>query len=127
MFDHNPNSKSEERDFAKTGAWTLRAPMLALSNPDPALAFPPGTTLQPQLFLRNTTAKPIDAALRFNWRTSGTTRKALGPTLRLSPFETQRIDVAALQDGRTLPQNAQWTSVTITTNSKPDELMAASA
>jgi hypothetical protein len=127
MFDYNPSAKLKERDYAKTSVWTLRAPMLALSNPDPALAFPVGTTLQPQLFLRNTAAKPIDAALRFSWRTASATGKAPGPTLRLSPFETQRIDVAALQDGKTLPQNAQWTSVTITTNSKPDELMAVAA
>jgi hypothetical protein len=40
MFDYNPNAKLEERDYARTAAWTLRAPMLALSNPDPALAFP---------------------------------------------------------------------------------------
>src|SRR5229473_6750731 len=52
MFDYNPNAKLEERDYARTAAWTLRAPMLALSNPDPALAFPPGTTLLPQLLLR---------------------------------------------------------------------------
>src|SRR5579864_361394 len=46
MFDDNPNIKLEERDYARTGIWTLRAPMLALSHPDPALAFPPGTTLR---------------------------------------------------------------------------------
>ena len=127
MFDYNPATKLEERDYARTSVWTLRAPMLALSNPDPALAFPPGTKLQPQLFLRNATAKPIDAALRFNWRNTGTTGKAQGPALRLSPYETRRIDVAALQDGKTLPADANWTSVTVTTNSKPDELMAVAA
>jgi hypothetical protein len=66
MFDYNPKAKLEERDYARTATWTLRAPMLALSNPDPALAFPPGTTLRPQLFIRNTIGKPVDAALRFN-------------------------------------------------------------
>jgi len=125
MFDHQ-DSKLEERDYAKTGMWTLRAPMLALSNPDPALAFPPGTTLHPELFVRNTTGKPIDAALRFNWRTANSTGKAPGPAVRLAPYETRRIDVAALQNG-TLPKEANWTSVTITTNSKPDELMAVAA
>src|SRR6266403_6026795 len=127
MFDYDPSAKLEERDHARTATWTLRAPMLALSNPDLALAFPEGTTLQPQLFLRNATAKFIDAALRFNWRAASTTGKAPGPTLRLSPFETRRIDVAALQDGKTLPANANWASVTTTTNSKPDELMAVAA
>src|SRR6266478_6056747 len=127
MFDYDPSAKLEERDHARTATWTLRAPMLALSNPDLALAFPEGTTLQPQLFLRNATAKFIDAALRFNWRAASTTGKAPGPTLHLSPFETRRIDVAALQDGKTLPANANWTSVTVTTNSKPDELVAVAA
>src|SRR5216683_258306 len=99
MFDYSPNTKLEERDYAHTGTWTVRAPMLALSNPDPALAFPPGTTLRPQLFVRNTMGKPADVALRFNWRAGSATGKAPGPQLRLSPYETRRIDVAALQDG----------------------------
>ncbi len=127
MFDYNPNAKLEERDYARTAAWTLRAPMLALSNPDPALAFPPGTTLLPQLLLRNTTAKPIDATVRFNWRSAASTGKAPGPAMRLAPYETRRIDVAALQGAAILPKEANWTSVIITTNSKPDELMAVAA
>jgi len=127
MFDNDPRAKLEERDYARTSVWTIRAPMLALSNPDPALAFPLGTTLQPRLFLRNTTAKFMDATLRFNWRTASTTGKAQGPSLQLSPYETRSIDVAALQDGKTLPANTNWASVTITTNSKPDELVAVAA
>ena len=127
MFDYDPKTQLKERDYAKTSVWTLRAPMLALSNPDPALAFPPGTVLRPEIFIRNTTAKPVDAALRFNWRTASTIGKALGPALRLRPHETWRIDVAALQDGKTLPLDANWASVIITTNSKPDELMAVAA
>ncbi len=45
----------------------------------------------------------------------------------LNPYETRRIDVAALQDGKTLPADANWASVTVTTNSKPDELVAVAA
>ena len=127
MFDHDPNSKLEQRDFAKTGVWTSRAPMLALSNPDPSLAFPEGTKLLPQLFIRNTTSKPIDATLRFNWRTSSSVGTAPGPALRLNPYETRRIDVAALQDGGQLPKLANWTSVALTTNGLPDEVMAVAA
>lgn len=127
MFDHDPNVKLSERDFAGTKVWTLRAPMLALSNPDPALAFPPGTVLQPQIFIRNTTAKPIDAALRFNWRTGSTTGRAAGAQLHLLPYETRLVDVAALQDGTVLPKQATWTSVTLTSNALPDELMAVAA
>ncbi len=127
MFDHDPNAKLAEHDFAGTGVWTLRAPMLALSNPDPALAFPPGTILRPQLFIRNATPKPVDATLRFNWRMASTTGKAVGPQLHLFSYETRRIDVAAQQDGSTLPKGANWTSVTLTSNAQPDELMAVAA
>jgi len=129
MFDHFPNTKLSERDFAGTGVWTLRAPMLALANPDTALAFPPGTTLQPQLFIRNTTAKPVDATLRFNWHTAApdATGRAPGPQLHLLPYETRRVDIAALQDGTILPKQANWTSVTLTTNALPDEVTAVAA
>ena len=127
MFDQNPNATLKERDYAKTKVWTLRAPMLALCNPDPALAFPQGTVLQPQLFVRNTTRKVTDVALRFNWRNDSATGKATGPALRLKPYETRRVDVAALQDGNTLPKGAPWTSVILTTNGLPDEVMAVAA
>jgi len=127
MFDYDPNATLAERDYAHTGTWTLRAPMLALSTPDLALALPPGTTLQPQLFIRNTTAKTLTANLRFNWRNTTKTGAAPGPSLTLNPYETRRIDVAALQAGGTLPKDANWASVTLTTNGLPDELMAVAA
>jgi hypothetical protein len=47
MFDRDPAAKIEQRDFARSGVWTLRAPMLALSRPDSVLSFPEGTTLHP--------------------------------------------------------------------------------
>jgi hypothetical protein len=127
MFDHGPNAKLAERDFAHTGTWTLRAPMLALSNPDPALAFPVGTILRPRIFIRNAMGKPVGAALRFNWRGNNTTGKALGPQLHLFPYETRLVDVAALQNGIVLPKNATWASVTLTSNALPDELLAVAA
>jgi hypothetical protein len=127
MFDQSPSTTLEERDYAHTKVWTLRAPMLALTNPDPALAFPEGTVLQPQLFIRNTTNKPFTAAVRFHWRSDATTGNAQGPSLQLRPYETRRIDVAALQAANMLPKDAHWTSVTLTTNSLPDEVIAVAA
>ena len=127
MFSYDPQTKLEERDYAKTAIWTMRAPMLALSSPDPALAFPAGTALHPQLFTRNTTGKPVNAAVRFNWRTAGTTGAAPGPALHLNPYETRLVDVAALQSAGVLPKEAGWTSVTLTTNGLPDEIMAVAA
>ncbi len=127
MFDYDPKGRIADRDRAGTGVWTLRAPLLALSNPDPALAFPAGTILQPQLFIRNTTARPLTASLSFNWRSDANTGRARGPVLHLRPFETQRVDVAALQDGKVLPQDAHWASVTLTTDSQPREVIAVAA
>ena len=124
MFDHDPRAKLSERDYAATGTWTLRAPMLALSTPDPALAFPFGTILRPQIIVRNTTAKALNASLRFTWHREAASGKATGPQLRLAPYETRLIDVAALQDGATLPQDANWAAVILTTDALPDELMA---
>jgi hypothetical protein len=126
MFDYDPRVQLKQRDYAGTGKWTLRAPMLALSNPDPALAFPEGTVLQPQLFIRNITAKLIDATLAFNWRTGATTGATQPSSLHLTPYETRRVDVAAMQGSNTLPQNAQWASVILTTNSLPEEVVAVS-
>jgi|GEM_PF-1809314 len=127
MFERDPSAKLPERDYAKTGVWTLRAPMLALSNPDPALAFPSGTKLRPEVFVHNAMGKPVDAALLFNWRAATSSGKAAGPKLHLRPFETRFVDVAALQDGTILPKDANWTSVTLTSSANPDELMAVAA
>jgi hypothetical protein len=127
MFDNDQNSKLEHRDFAKTGVWTLRTPMLALSSPDAALALPPGTTLHPRLFVRNATDKPVDAAIRFVWHDDKQSGKASGPAVRLNANETRLVDVAALQNAGVLPKEAHWTSVTLTTDGSPDGVVAVAA
>jgi hypothetical protein len=127
MFDYDPSTKLEERDYAHTNAWTLRAPMLALSHPDPALTFPEGTILRPQLFVRNALAKPVNISLRFNWRNASASGKAAGPAFRLGPYETRRIDVSALQTANILPKDANWASVVLTTSGLPDEVVAVAA
>jgi hypothetical protein len=127
MFDRDPAAKIENRDYAHSGVWTQRAPMLALSQPDPSLGFPEGTTLQPQVFVRNTTGRPVTTTLSFNWRGQVATGKTSGPTLQLAPFETRRIDITALQDGNTLPKQANWTAVILATKGPPDEVMAVAA
>jgi hypothetical protein len=127
MFNHSPKTTLDERDFAHTKTWTLRAPMLALSQPDPALAFPEGTVLHPQLFVHNTTAKSVDVTLRFAWRSASAKGKAAGPSFRLGGFETHQVDVAALQASEVLPKDAAWTSVILTTNGLPEEVVALAA
>lgn len=127
MFDRDPKAVMSERDFARTGTWTLRAPMLALTNPDPALAFPSGTVLQPQIFVHNTTEHKVNVTLQSNWRTENSTGKAFGPALLLQPYETRRIDIAALVDDKTIPKDAHWSAVVLKTNGLPDEVMAVAA
>jgi len=127
MFDYDSRATIAQRDHAGTGTWTLRAPMLALSQPDPVLAFPNNTVLQPEMFIRNTTGKEVIVRLRFNWRSQSATGKGLGPTIKLGPFETRLIDISMLQDDKILPKEANWTSVVLTTKGLPDEVMAVAA
>lgn len=127
MFDREPSASVESRDFARTGLWTLRAPMLALSYPDPSLNFPAGTVLQPQIFIRNAADRRVTANLRFVWRKGEVTGKAAGPKVVLRPNETRRIDVGALQNGGPLPLDAQWASVILTSDGPPDDLSAVTA
>jgi hypothetical protein len=128
MFDHDPKAEVAPRDYSHSGVWTLRAPMLALTDPDPALGFPAGTQLRSQLFIRNTTDKPVNASLYFNWHNDVGRGKVRGPTLLLKPQETRNIVVSSPDDSiANLPQDAHWASVTLSTSSRPDEVVAIAA
>lgn len=127
-FDRDPQGKIAQRvGFPAVTQWTTRAPMLALTNPDPALGFPSGTTLQPQLLVRNTTATPATVSTRFNWRGDAGTGSSSGPNLRLAANETRSVDVAALQKNGTIPADAHWASVEIAIAGQPNDIMAVAA
>jgi hypothetical protein len=117
----------EHRDYDRSGIWKTRAPMLALSSPDPALALPSGTVLEPALLLRNTVKHPERVTLAFHWRNGGQQGRYLLPARVLAGFATERIDVKALQDSGAIPKDAHWAQVTLTTNGLPDEVMAVAA
>jgi hypothetical protein len=127
MFRHDPSTTLSSRTFGGVQDWTTRAPMLALSNPDPALAFPARTTLQPKVFIRNTSAKTFTAHIRFNWRSAATSGKSAPLDLTFKPNETQVVDVAALQAQKLLPANAQWAAVILSASVLPEELLAVAA
>lgn len=59
MFDHDPEASAGERAWGGLKDWTIRAPMMALTRPDPALGFPADTQLQPLVFLRNASAQRV--------------------------------------------------------------------
>lgn len=127
MFDHDPAANLFQRDFGKKGAWTIHAPMLALSHPDPALFIPAGTVLEPKIFLRNTTSKPESASMAFYWRSATTTGTTPGPTISLKPHETHEVRVSELPEDQAPPKEAYWASIAISTSSQPDEIVAVAA
>ncbi len=122
MFDRVPSATLSQRSLANS-QWTIRAPMLPLTNPDPALALPAGTTLKPAIFLRNASANGYRAQVTFNWR-SGTITGKSTTAVPLPPYVTTVVDVAALQANGTIPASAQWAYVSITAPIKPDDLVA---
>jgi len=77
--------------------------------------------------VRNTTAAPVAADLRFNWRSDANSGSAIGPTLELAPYETRLVDVAALQKNQVVPADAHWASVELTSSGRPNDIMAAAA
>ena len=127
MFDYDPKATLEQRDYAETGLWTTRAPMLALTHPDPILAFPANTILQPMVLLRNTTSRQVKANLSFHWRNASKDGRASVPEMTLAPFESRKVDVQELQNKGAIPLDAYWAQLTLTTNSFPDEVMAVAS
>ena len=127
MFRHDPSITFSSRSFGGVSQWTTRAPMLALSNPDPALAFPAGTTLHPKVFIRNTTNRALVAQLRFDWRSAAASGKSAPLNLSFKPNETQVVDVAALQSQNFLPLAANWAAIILSAPVQPDDLLAVAA
>ena len=124
MFDHNPATKLEDRLFAGSQVWKTWAPMLPLQNPDPALALPSGTQLQPKIFLRNTTAKPQVATVKMTYRNNLNRGMLELQPIQLQPYETRLVDVLALQQNKQIPTDAHWALVEISSLGNPDDIMA---
>ena len=121
-----PQMSLQERAGPDAKRWTMRAPMLALQNPDPLLGMPRGIALQPTLFIRNTTAKNITADLSLTWRGDSGKGQVKLPQLQLAPFATQQLQIGStlLQIPNKIPQNAHWGLLTLTTDALPDDLVA---
>jgi hypothetical protein len=122
MFDRDSDAAVGQRSLTNL-QWTIRAPMLPLTSPDPALGLPAGTTLKPAVFLRNASSNAYTAKVTFNWRWDKITGKRM-LAVPLQPHATARLDVAALQAKGTIPASAQWAYVNITAPIKPDDLLA---
>jgi hypothetical protein len=128
MFDNDPKATIGERAWGGLKDWTIRAPMMALTHPDPVLGFPADTQLQPVIFLRNASAQPYVARMHFNWRSESGSGKTRPISFSLKPYETHLIDVASLQGQNVLPAEAQWASVFVgIPGAQPDKLLAVAA
>jgi len=127
MFNHDPSKTLLSRSFGGVKDWTTRAPMLALTTPDPALGFPDETALQPKLFIHNAAGKAFTAHIYFNWRSAAMSGKTAPLALPFKPNETQELDVAALQAQKFLPSDANWATVILSAPVLPEELLAVAA
>jgi hypothetical protein len=124
MFPRDFNASLRERAGKDAKQWILRAPMLALRSPDPAVGLPAGTVLQPTIFVRNTTSKRISAQIALNWRGPSGGGQAKLPELQLAPFATQQLQIGAMEKLLQIPDNAHWALVSLSTNALPDDVIA---
>jgi len=102
---------------------TLRAPMMALSAPDPVLAFPPDIALIPQLFLRNTTAQPLNTTLALAWRTPVKSGRLTLPPTTLAPGEVRVLNLADSTSQAQMPADASWGTVVLQYEGRSGDLV----
>jgi hypothetical protein len=95
----------------QSGNHVLLAPMMALSQPDPGLGFPNGTTLIPRLFLRNAGPGQAQVSLTVDWRSASKSGESAFPTFTLPPGEMTTINLADPQTSVQVPSDAMWGTV----------------
>ena len=103
LFNRDPD------DQAKNHA--LLAPMMALSQPDPGLGFPSGTTLIPRIFLRNAAVGSTRVSITIDWRSAGKSGELVPSPLDLPPGEVKVINLADYQKSGQMPVDAAWATV----------------
>ncbi len=116
LFDHYSNDAPS--------LVTLRAPMIALSTPDPALRLPSGTTLIPTVPLRNTTGSALAVRVVANWRNDGASGQSVIPVAPIRPQETRVLDLSKLQTAGIIPQAATWTALAVSYQGQEGDLVA---
>ena len=124
MFSRDPSATVRERTGRDQKQWTMRAPMLALLRPDPALGLSPNTKLQPTVFVRNTTARTLPAEIELSWHGDSRKGQVKLPELQLGPFATHQLQIWAMQKQLGIPDDAHWALVSLTTTGAPDDLIA---
>jgi hypothetical protein len=117
-----PKSVLAEKQF------TIRASMVALAHPDPALALPTETRLQPRIFLYNSTEHAIVAHLLVDWHSATEWGRKPVPDLTIAPGATQILSLAESDEQQLgIPTTASWGSVEISYVSDGGDLVALQA
>jgi hypothetical protein len=117
-----PKSVLAEKQF------TIRASMVAMAHPDPALALPAETRLQPRIFLYNSTEHPIIAHLLVDWHSATDWGRKPVPDLTIAPGATQILSLAESDEQQLgIPTTATWGSVEISYASDDGDLVALEA
>jgi hypothetical protein len=112
LFDREPDDQPVNH--------ILRAPMMALSQPDQGLGFPNGTTLIPRIFLRNAGSGPAQVSLTVDWRSESKTGELALTRLALAPGE---VRVVSLMEGQ-IPLDATWGTVKLAYSGRRADLVA---
>jgi len=120
--------KTFDRDPADTpGMHTLRAPMMALAVPDPALMFPAGTTLVPQVFLRNAASAPVQATLNLVWQSPTQNGRVSLPSISLAPGGVNVSNLAQATSQANLPPDAYWGAVVLNWQGRSGDIVPITA
>ncbi|HET7890439.1 MAG TPA: hypothetical protein VFL34_02900 [Candidatus Sulfotelmatobacter sp.] len=123
MFNHDTNVSPRGSPGNDAAQITLRAPMLALRNPDPVLGLPSGTVLHPTILVRNTTSRRTSFSLVLDWRGPSGQGRVTFPVMNLAPFATEQLPIEAQQQSG-IPGDAHWALVSLTGTAAPDDLIA---
>lgn len=115
LFDRDPDDQPKSR--------VLRAPMMALSQPDQGLGFPSGTQLLPRILLRNAASAPTLVSATVEWRNQSSGTFAL-PDLTLSPGEIRTVNLANYQQAGQIPQDANWATLRLAYTGRAADLVA---
>lgn len=103
---------------------TLRAPMMALTQPDPSLGFPNGTLLDPKIFLRNAGPASMVLIPDVNWRNGSASGTALLPRITLLPGQMKVMSLADFHKSGQIPAEASWGTVTLGYTGRSGDLVA---
>lgn len=104
-------------------AHVLRAPMIALRQPDAALAYPRDTVLNPRLFLRNAGQNKLQVSAAIHWRSQDAEGTYNYPALNLKSNQVSVLDLGLLQDTGAIPASANWGNVTLSYAGKSADLV----